>query len=163
MPNSIPAFQIQNFLSRHTAQVPIFSLPNTSPHDQQCPICHSFYIDPPSSHYVHPDFPLGAHIAEYAVRIKNVGGCEHIFGRRCLEKHLKAGLPWSHTCPMCRREWLPPPNAGRRDILREIDGALQGLERVEELVRDDGARMAVEGVERGLRRAREGLEGNRWI
>ncbi|KAF2034319.1 hypothetical protein EK21DRAFT_41717, partial [Setomelanomma holmii] len=58
MPNTIPDFQIQNFLSRQTLPLPIYSLPNTSPHDQQCPICHSFYSDPPTS-YVHPDCPRG--------------------------------------------------------------------------------------------------------
>lgn len=163
MPNSIPPFQIQNFLSRHTVQIPIFSLPNESPHDQQCPICHTFYTDPPSSHYVHPDFPLSAHIREYAVQIKNVDGCKHIFGRRCLEKHLNAGLPWSHACPVCIREWLPPPNQGRREMLRGVEGALEGLGRLEGMARDEEVRREVEGVERGLRRVREGLERNRWI
>ncbi|KAF2823200.1 hypothetical protein CC86DRAFT_255439, partial [Ophiobolus disseminans] len=56
MPNSLPDFQIQNFLFRHTHPLPISSLPTDSPSDQKCLICHIAYSNPPPS-YVHPDCP----------------------------------------------------------------------------------------------------------
>lgn len=158
MPNQIPYFQISNFLSRHTIALPVYSLPNDSPNDQQCPICNEFYVDPPER-YVHPDFPSGS--SEYACQIRNVGGCKHVFGRRCLEKHMRSGGPWSHTCPLCRKEWLNAPNSGRTDALIHIERALNGLNNLE--VRDAQVRREVDDVERSLWRIRDGLYGNRWI
>jgi hypothetical protein len=53
MPNQTPAFQISNFLSRYTAPFPIYSVPDSSSHNQGCPIYHNSYADPSSS-YVRP-------------------------------------------------------------------------------------------------------------
>jgi hypothetical protein len=158
MPNQIPDFQISNFLSANTVPLPIYSLPNTSPLDQQCPICHNLYSDPPED-YVRPLFPPG--FAEYAVQVRNRGLCEHIFGRRCIESHIRSGTPWSHTCPLCRAEWFPAPHGGRTELLRNFEGALNGLARLE--VQDDNVRSEVERVERMLGRIREILYMSRWI
>jgi hypothetical protein len=155
MPNPISSYQIQNFLSRHTIPVPIGSLPNDSPHDQECPICHIIYADPPSS-YVHPDFPSAGQ--EYACEVLT---CKHIFGRRCLEQHIRGNMPWSHTCPLCRTEWFPAPSRGRTDMLGNVETALSRLASVE--VRDAQVRREMDDVERAIRRIREGLYGNRWI
>jgi hypothetical protein len=158
MPNTIPEYQISNFLSRNTLSLPVYSLPNDSPHDQQCPICHIFYADPPSN-YVHPQFP--GNTPEYACQIRNVAGCNHIFGRRCLERHIRGNLPWSHTCPLCRKEWLPASNRGRTEMLNDAESALNMLANLE--VRDEQVRREVDHVERALRRIRETLYRTRWI
>jgi hypothetical protein len=157
-PNAIPEYQISNFLSRHTSSLPVYSLPNDSPHDQQCPICHIFYADPPRN-YIHPECPAG--VPEYACQIRNVNGCKHIFGRRCLERHIRGNLPWSHTCPMCRQEWLPAPNRGRTEMLDNIERALNILASVE--ARETQIRRAVADVERELRLIRTALDRTRWV
>jgi hypothetical protein len=155
MPNSIPDFQIQNFLSRQTIPLPVYSLPNGSPHDQECAICRVFYADPPTTH-VHPDFPSSG--KEYACQVR---ACKHIFGRRCLERHIRGIMPWSHTCPTCRKELFPAPNKGRSDMLASLERALTGLANIE--VRDVQVRREIDDVERAMRRVREVLYGNRWI
>jgi hypothetical protein len=141
MPNQIPDFQISNFLSRHTLPLSVYSLPNRAPQDQQCSICHEFYGDPPTN-YVHPDLPPGT--PEYACQVRNVGGCRHIFGRRCLERHIRGGTPWSNTCPICRKEWLPAPNRGRADMLGNLERALNGLAALE--IDDHQTRREVDDV-----------------
>jgi len=155
MPNPIPEFQIQNFLARSTTALPLSSLPTTHPQDTQCPICHTPYAPPPIS-YVHPLCPPDT--PEYACEVQI---CTHIFGRRCLERHIRGGMPWSHTCPMCRVALFNAPSGGRREIVDLIDRALErlaGIQGVSEEVRRE-----VEGVEEGLRRVRSLLGRDRWI
>jgi len=31
--------------------------------------------------------------------------CRHIFGRRCLEKHVNSRGAWHNKCPLCRQMW----------------------------------------------------------
>lgn len=152
MPNPIPDFQIQNFLARHTIALPLSSV---CPQDSSCPICRNTYSPPPAS-YVHPNCPSSD--SEYACEVQL---CKHVFGRCCLEKHLSAGMPWSHTCPLCRMAWLNAPNGGRREVLDAVESALSGLSRIEGV--DADVRSEIEGVEEGLRRIRNLLERNRWI
>ncbi|KAF2727407.1 hypothetical protein EJ04DRAFT_451398, partial [Polyplosphaeria fusca] len=59
---------------------------------------------------------------EWAVRIDICatasGGsrlCGHVFGRRCLEHHLKSNRAWSNTCPLCRAKWYEPAQARDTD------------------------------------------------
>ncbi|KAF2132306.1 hypothetical protein P153DRAFT_383196 [Dothidotthia symphoricarpi CBS 119687] len=155
MPNHIPNFQISHFLSSHT-------IPLLTPPDPTCPICQLPYASPPQT-YVHPLLPPD--IPEYAVQINNRGPCTHVFGRRCVETHIRGRNPWSHTCPMCRAEWFPPPDTGRREVLEHVERALNGLARLEEdLSAGDEVTMAeVEDLERSLERIREVLYGGRWI
>lgn len=161
MPNPIPEVQISNFLSQQTCPLLISSLPNDSSTDLQCPVCRYNYSDPPST-YVHPDFPDD--LPEYACQIQGRGSCTHVFGRHCLENHIRSDGPWSHVCPLCRQEWFHPPNARRTEVLGHVESALNVLAG---MGRDDGLRREVEEVEevdRGLRAIREILyEGRRWI
>jgi hypothetical protein len=70
-------------------------------------------------------------------------------------------MPWSHTCPLCRKEWFPAPSRGRTDMLRNIERALNGLANIE--IRDAHVRREIDDVEATMRRIRDGLYGNRWI
>jgi hypothetical protein len=79
----------------------------------------------------------------------------------CLEKHVRGNAPWSHTCPLCRKEWFPAPNRGRADVLTNLKSALNVLAGLE--VRNEQVRAEIEHVERALRRIRNVLDGNRWI
>ncbi|KAF1842276.1 uncharacterized protein K460DRAFT_370259 [Cucurbitaria berberidis CBS 394.84] len=127
----------------HTVPLPLTSLPRSSPEDLRCPICYTPYANPPTG-YVHPD--LGAGLPEYAVQIRNRGACEHVFGRSCIESHIRRGNPWSHTCPLCRVEWFPAPNGGRRTVLNDVEIARDGLSRVD--VHDEQVRGELEAVAR---------------
>jgi hypothetical protein len=81
----------------------------------ECPICREPYIDfqqsLPSSNESE---------GEWAVRVDisaaQVGGkrcCGHIFGRRCLERHVKGNEAWRNTCPICRAPWFVTETNGR--------------------------------------------------
>lgn len=153
-PTTLPEFQIQNFLSRQTLSLPLSSLPAQ---DSSCPICHNSYASPPTA-YVHPVCPLD--IPEYPVEIQ---ACKHVMGRHCLERHIRGGMPWSHTCPMCRVEWFNAPGGGRREVLGIVEGALDALGRIAGGELEEGVRAEVQGVERGLRRVRSVLGRGRWI
>ena len=158
MPNRIPEFQISHFLSAHTVPLALASLPSNSPQDQRCPICHNPYTCPSADH-VHPLYPPGP--LEYAVQIHDRGACAHIFGRRCIESHIRSGKPWSHTCPICRAQWFPAPNRARTAVLEEVESARNGLARMD--LHDEVLRVEVEAVDRALERIREVLYGQRWI
>lgn len=160
MPNRIPNVQIANFLATNTKPLHLDELNSSANADKKCPICHNLYIDPPQG-YVHPDFPEDEDEDEYAVQIKNREGCTHIFGRRCLECHVRSGNPWSHTCPLCRMEWLPAPNAGRRAMLGDVERTLNHLAALD--LDNEKARQELREVEAALERTREALYQSRWI
>lgn len=158
MPNRTPDFQIGNFLTTNTIPLEFTELSNLAKADFNCPICHSPYTDPPRD-YVHPDLPED--VAEYAVQIQDRGECKHIFGRRCLEHHIRGGNPWSHTCPLCRTEWFPAPNASRQRMLMEVERTLNTIAALE--LDDEQARTELGQVEVALERIREALYESRWI
>jgi hypothetical protein len=149
MPNEIPDSQIREFLATNTRPV----VPTDSA-DIECPICQIPYASPPQTS-VHPDLPSGEE--EYAVQIQNKAECRHIFGRRCLEDHIRSGKPWSHKCPFCRTGWFPAPNNTGEDAREEVD-----WERVYTILADaERARPVPIQVGRSLeslRNAREELE-----
>jgi hypothetical protein len=154
----MPKFQISHFLTANTIPLSLTSLPTASPADRECPICHNAYAEPPAS-YVHPD--ISDDKEEYALQVQNRGACRHIFGRRCIEAHIRSGNPWSHTCPLCRAEWFPAPGGGRGQVLGEVEGALTRLARID--VRDEGAMAELEAIDQALVRIRAVLYGHRWI
>lgn len=158
MPNNIPEFQIANFLTRNTKPLSYSSVLLQDDRTTECSICHMPYADPPQN-YVHPDLPDGEQ--EYAVQVQDRGECKHVFGRRCLEQHIRSGNPWSHTCPLCRTEWFPAPNSGRRDMLTEVERTLMVLAALD--MADGQARTELGQVEVALERIREALYGSRWI
>lgn len=148
MPDEIPESQIREFLVTNIQTV----IPTDSA-DLECPICQIPYATSPQTS-VHTDLPSGRE--EYAVQIQNKAGCKHIFGRRCLEDHIRGGNPWSRKCPICRTEWLPAPNAAGGDALAEVDWdrvftLLEDAERASRL----SGRGRISGI---LRDAREELE-----
>ncbi|KAJ4984821.1 SET domain-containing protein [Stagonosporopsis vannaccii] len=150
MPNNIPEFQIADFLTKYTKPLLRSDLTLTNGTNTECFICHTPYADPPQN-YVHPDLPDGDE--EYAVQIQNRSECKHIFGRRCLEQHIRGGNPWSHTCPLCRTEWFPAPNSARRDMLVEIERTLMVLAALD--IVGGHARQELGQVEVALERIRE--------
>jgi hypothetical protein len=158
MPNTIPVFQIANFLATNTKPLELKGLRSTIDAEAECPICHNPYADPPQN-YVHPDLPEDEE--EYTVQIENRGECTHVFGRRCLERHIRGGNPWSHTCPLCRTEWFPAPNAGRQEILLNVERTLTTLAAMEMI--DENARQELGQVEVALGRIRDALYDSRWI
>lgn len=158
MPNNIPEFQIANFLATNTKALERLDLSSTIDTEAECPICHNPYADPPQG-YVQPDLPED--VEEYAVQIHNRSECTHTFGRHCLEHHIRGGNPWSHTCLLCRTNWFPAPNAGRQEILMEVERTLTALAAME-LV-DGRARQELGQVEVALGRIREALYESRWI
>ncbi|KAF1923364.1 uncharacterized protein M421DRAFT_425889 [Didymella exigua CBS 183.55] len=158
MPNLIPEFQIANFLANNTKPLELVELSSITDPETQCPICHNSFAGPPQD-YVHPDLPGDEE--EYAVQIDNRGECTHIFGRHCLEHHIRSGNPWSHVCPLCRTEWFPAPNAGRQDMLLNVERTLTALASIE-LV-DEHAIQELEQVELALGRIRDSLYDSRWI
>lgn len=128
MPNSIPEHQIANFLRDDTKSLRLDNLPTDHDTNRFCPICHLPYVEPPNE-YVHPQHPRDDE--EYAIQIQHSSGCRHIFGRVCLERHMRGGNPWSHTCPLCRTEWFPAPNATRRHMIEDIERTLIALSALE--------------------------------
>lgn len=91
MPSTIPVFHIANFLATNTKPLKLKDIVlTTDDAGTDCPICHNSYADPPQN-YVHPDLPEDED--EYAVQIENRGDCTHIFGRHCLEHHMRGGNP----------------------------------------------------------------------
>lgn len=161
MPNNIPEFQIANFLTTNTRPLSLSDPSLKDNTDTDCSICHIAYANPPQN-YVHPDLPDGE--KEYAVEIQNRGTCKHIFGRRCLEQHIRSGNPWSHTCPLCRTEWFSAPNSGRREILMDVERTLTALAALDLIDGRTGrARQELARVEVALVRIREALYESRWI
>lgn len=155
MPSRLPGIPspiITTFLTSHTHPLPPSLFPQ-DPISLTCPICTQPY-SPPDPSYVHPT-PAGT--PEYAVQISGCGACAHVFGRHCVERHLRARQPWSRACPLCRAEWIPTPGGGRREVLEAVERALALVARMD---RDVGG---VEAVEEGLERAREVLYRNRPI
>lgn len=159
MPNSIPGFQVANFLATNTKPLKLKDIVSTTDDaGGVCPICHHSYVNPPQD-YVHPDLPEDEE--EYAVQIKNRGDCTHTFGRHCLEHHIRGGNPWSHTCPLCRTEWFPAPNAGRHEMLLNVERTLISLAAMEQI--DEHTRQELGQVEVALGRIRDALYESRWI
>lgn len=159
MANSIPEFQIANFLATNTKPLELKNIASTTESTgTECPICHNSYADPPQD-YVHPDLPEDED--EYAVQIQNRGECTHVFGRRCLEHHIRGRNPWSYTCPLYRTEWFPAPNAGRQEMLLNVERTLTSLAAMEQI--DEHTRQELGQVEVALERVRDALYDSRWI
>lgn len=148
---------ISNFLTNHTNPVQLASL-QPDPSSQFCPICREPYHSQDPA-YLHP--LLLTDTFEYPVQVVDRGPCRHIFGRRCIERQLRAGQPWSHVCPICRQEWLPTPHSARGEIIGTLDNVLGVLEQLE--MRNEAVRREVHNVEQALEGIRELLYGQRWI
>lgn len=157
MPNSISKDKIDNFLARNTVAVSVSALPADS---LACPICNTPYSERDPS-YVHPWIDSDA--AEYPVQIIRCEGCNHIFGRHCLEHSIRAAQPWSHVCPVCRTAWFVPPHATRTEILAGVRRALDLVVATEEVGVQTGARRDLDEVERLLVDIEEKLLERRWI
>ncbi|KAF1949956.1 hypothetical protein CC80DRAFT_554857 [Byssothecium circinans] len=163
MPRLFPEPVLQNFLTHHTHALPLSSLPEDDPLSLQCPICHNPYSAQDPS-YLHPLSPISLSDpegTEYPVQVKDRGTCRHIFGRRCIERHIRADQPWSHSCPLCRVEWFPPSVRSRTRAVVEVERALNALSRIESL--DDEVRAEVRNVEGALEIIRELLYESRWM
>jgi hypothetical protein len=157
MSRHLPQTVVNNFLATHTRALRLSELPE-GPSSRQCPICRTDYSDQDPS-YVHPLYPYTDF--EYPVQVFNCGNCTHIFGRLCIERHIRSDQPWSHTCPLCRGEWLPPNNHPRAMAVTEMENALDVLARMDRT--DEAVRVEVERVETALHVIRNLLYGPRWI
>lgn len=155
MPNRITNDKIQNFLARNTIPLSLSILP---PSLIACPICSTPYSEQDPS-YVHPLIPPDG--PEYPIQVIKCGGCNHIIGRRCIEKSVRAGQPWSHTCPICREEWFVPPHSTRREILGSVRRCLNLLARIPRVRME--TRGDMEEVERTLTGVEIMLMERRWI
>jgi hypothetical protein len=72
-------------------------IPTTSI-DIDCPICHEPY----------PEYDQGT-ATDYAVwptERQEDTRCRHIFGRLCIEQHVRSGRDYSTRCPICRELWI---------------------------------------------------------
>jgi len=94
------SIRVQRFLNIHTTPITCSS--------QECPICLEPYTG-----------------SEPAVRIINILGCQHIFGRTCLIDFLSNQPSASKKCPLCRTEWIPAENSS---IHRQVDRGLWEIE-----------------------------------
>ena len=69
---------------------------STLPRDQKtCPVCQDPYLSQP--------------LLERPVRINSLrpnSTCRHVFGRYCIEMHIRVEEPWSVRCPICREDWF---------------------------------------------------------
>lgn len=76
------------------------------PDSRTCPICSEPFIEPQNKR------PDPEDTEEWAMRVdmsatdyKSTKCCRHIFGRRCLEKHINSKGAWHNKCPLCRQIW----------------------------------------------------------
>lgn len=88
---------------------PIY-LNNIPPDSRTCPICSEPYIEPLKAR------PRPEDTDEWAMRVDmsatdegSTKCCGHIFGRRCLEKHINSQGAWHNKCPLCRQAWWITP------------------------------------------------------
>ncbi|KAF2260397.1 hypothetical protein CC78DRAFT_536390 [Lojkania enalia] len=153
MPYRVPSPVLSNFLTNHTRPISVPGLLDSC----QCPICHNQYSEPDPD-YVHPLHPAGT--PEYPVQIYDCGECPHIFGRLCLERHIRARQPWSHRCPICRAEWFPAPVSRRERMLGRIAAALEQHARA---VDDEEVEDALSAVVELLRDLMDELQMPGWI
>lgn len=91
--------------------------------DKTCPICKEEYAHPldavRKSEHGH-ECPVSVDlVAEWWGHRKC---CGHIFGRKCLVKHLASGAQWSNKCPMCRDIWLHryPPEEVEESLQQRV-------------------------------------------
>ncbi|KAH4041529.1 hypothetical protein HBI56_000730 [Parastagonospora nodorum] len=66
--------------------------------ETDCPICHEPY----------PDYDFNRASDYPACPYERPEGtqCRHIFGRLCIEEHVRGGEEYSTRCPSCREEWI---------------------------------------------------------
>lgn len=156
MPNHIPDTQILVFLALNTRPVIL-----TDCSDKECPICLAPYASPPPTS-VHPALPSGEE--EYPVQIQDKAECTHVFGRRCLEDHLRGGNPWSRTCPFCRTVWMPAPRRATRASFTTNTDTRMELDRLFAILAERDAEEEREEQERersSLERLRDALDESR--
>jgi hypothetical protein len=96
--SDMPAIErdIQGFLNiiRPTS----LSLLGDSDSDQECPICHELF--PEFDYDGSQDYPVSQWLRRPGSQ------CEHIFGRICIERHIRSGEYYSMRCPICREQWF---------------------------------------------------------
>ncbi|KAF2823203.1 hypothetical protein CC86DRAFT_421961 [Ophiobolus disseminans] len=69
--------------------------------DQTCPLCLESYpadqgpeLDPQG------DYPARTRTPRQGMQ------CQHVFGRLCIERHVRSGQSYGNRCPMCRERWF---------------------------------------------------------
>lgn len=99
---SVPLFVL------FTTPMNLARLPNDS---NTCSLCME-----PYGEYIPSTPNLNDSQPEWAVRVDLAAAqdgstrcCGHIFGRRCLERHLKSAGRWHNKCPLCRAVWFTSP------------------------------------------------------
>lgn len=72
-------------------------IPTTST-DPDCPICHEPYPEYDSDRV--RDYPA------WPMDRREGAQCRHVFGRICIEQHVRGGYEYSTRCPICREVWI---------------------------------------------------------
>lgn len=70
----------------------------TATTETECPICHE-----PYPQY---DFTRTSDYPAWPYERPEGAQCHHIFGRLCIEEHVRGGEEYSTRCPSCREEWI---------------------------------------------------------
>jgi hypothetical protein len=101
--------EISTFLDR---------LVRTTSTEIDCSICHEPY--PGYDQEAVTDYPV------WPLERREGARCRHIFGRLCIEQHVRGGRAYSTRCPICREVWIG-------DGQERADSIDAHLERFEEL------------------------------
>lgn len=87
------------------------SLESLDPDSRKCPICKEPYAE-----YQASSTESDKDALEWAIRVDMLAAidgqrrcCGHVFGKRCLQAHIKSPTPWHNKCPLCRSTWFTQP------------------------------------------------------
>jgi hypothetical protein len=84
--------------------------------DRTCPICQDPY--PEFDYDGSQDYPVSPWLRRPGLT------CEHIFGRICIEEHIRSGQSYSMRCPICREQWFGSWQASPEDEFELDDDPL---------------------------------------
>lgn len=102
------------------------SLASLDATERTCPICHEDYIEfssSPTLDGLDQEWPVRVDCVAEQSGLKRC--CGHIFGRRCLDKHIQSLAGWRNKCPICRDIWFGNPTANNAPTPEESQPTAQ--------------------------------------